>query len=74
MYCGFSIISYYEASPDWIKAVWVLSLPFFVVGMTGLILHHRVAMRRLRAGASAEEKAVSRPDAPLSQKDAPSTL
>lgn len=70
MYCGFSIISDYEASPDWIKAVWVLSLPFFMVGMTGLVLHHRVAMHRLRSGDASKRQQ----DDVMPQKDAPSTF
>lgn len=49
MECGISIISYYNQSPDWVKAVWVLSAPAFILGMSGLILWYRVAMRRLNS-------------------------
>ncbi len=51
MECGFSIISYYSQSPDWVKAVWVLSAPAFTLGMTAVILWYRVAMRRLDRSA-----------------------
>ncbi|MBB4064997.1 hypothetical protein [Gellertiella hungarica] len=45
-----SILDFYRSSPDWVKAVWVLSIPFFAVAMTGIVLRYRVEMRRLSAG------------------------
>lgn len=48
MYCGFSWLSYYNQSPDWIKAFWVLSLPGFVAFMSTLALWFILSIRRLR--------------------------
>lgn len=48
MYCGFSWLIYYNQSPDWIKALWVLSLPGFVAFMSALALWFILSVRRIR--------------------------
>ena len=56
---AYSIIDFYRESPDWIKVIWVLSLPAFVLCLTWLVLWYRVSMRRLaveaRPAATMEE-------------------
>ena len=44
----FSALTFYEQSPDWVKAVWVLSLPAFIVAMSWIVAHYGVAVLRLR--------------------------
>lgn len=56
------LIDFFRSSPDWVKAVWVLSLPAFVVSMTALVLWYRVAMQRLHR-ANPDQPAVSEPEA-----------
>lgn len=46
-----SLIDFYRESPDWIKVIWILSLPAFVFCMTTVVLWYRVEMRRLQARA-----------------------
>lgn len=48
MYCGFSWVSYYNQSPDWVKALWVLSLPLFIASMSALALWFVLSVKRLR--------------------------
>ena len=43
-----TLLNVYEQSPDWVKAVWVLSLPGFIVAMSWITAHYTVALLRLR--------------------------
>lgn len=51
-----SLLDFYRESPDWIKVIWALSIPVFVLGLTWIVLWYRVAMRRIE-GASAKAEA-----------------
>ena len=44
------VLEIYRASPDWVKALWLLSIPAFVAAMTGMVLWYRVEMRRIANG------------------------
>lgn len=46
---AYSVLDFYRESPDWIKVIWVLSLPAFALGLTWHVLWYRVAMRRIAA-------------------------
>lgn len=62
------LIDFYRSSPDWVKAVWVLSIPAFVVSMTALVLWYRVAMRRLEpSGGKRSEVPQGEGDDPAAQ-------
>ena len=37
----------YQSSPDWIKALWLVVPPSFLLGVLALVLRYRVAVRRL---------------------------
>ena len=56
-------LDYYRSSPDWVKAVWVLSLPAFFIGMSWIAAHYGLALLRLerqpRAPAAREVQTVS---------------
>lgn len=41
------VLEIYRASPDWVKALWVLSIPAFIAAMTGMVLWYRVEIRRI---------------------------
>ena len=43
-----TLLDFYQQSPDWVKAVWVLSLPAFIVAMSWIVAHYGVAVLRLR--------------------------
>ena len=43
-----SYLDYYRESPDWVKVVWILSLPVFVLGMSWIIAHYSLQLRRMR--------------------------
>lgn len=60
-----SYIGYYRVSPDWVKAIWVLSLPVFVLGMSWIIAHYGVALRRMHWA----NRTVSRSPAKLLPED-----
>ncbi len=48
MDCGFSWLNSYYQSPDWVKALWVLSLPSFVLALSALGLWFFLSWKRLR--------------------------
>ncbi len=41
----------YQSTADWIKALWIVSVPVFVLGLVALILRYRLAI------AQGEERA-----------------
>ena len=41
------VLDTYQSSPDWIKALWLVSIPGFLLGVLALVLRYRVAVRRL---------------------------
>jgi len=34
----------YQSTADWIKALWIVSVPAFVLGLVALILRYRLAL------------------------------
>lgn len=48
MACGSSWLNSYYQSPDWVKAMWVIGLPAFVVALTALGLWFFLSLKRLR--------------------------
>ncbi|MBB4065045.1 hypothetical protein [Gellertiella hungarica] len=53
MDCTFNPIEFYRVSPDWIKVVWILSIPLFVAAMTAIVLRYRIERERLALSARA---------------------
>ena len=51
-----TLLNFYEQSPDWVKAVWVLSLPAFIVCMSWIAAHYTVAVLRLRRRETADAR------------------
>ena len=41
------LLNTFRSLNDWIKALWILSVPGFVLGFLALVLRYRVAVRRL---------------------------
>jgi DNA-binding transcriptional regulator YbjK len=37
------LLETYRSLNDWLKALWLVTPPVFVLGLTGLLLHHRRA-------------------------------
>ena len=62
-----SVLDFYRESPDWVKAVWVLSLPAFFLGMSWIAAHYGVALRRMRVS----EKRLCEELKPADPKDTP---
>lgn len=59
MYCGFSWLNYYNQSPDWIKALWVLSIPAFVGFMSWLGVWFYLSLKALKL----RERSMAAPEA-----------
>ena len=36
----------YQSTADWIKALWIVAVPGFLLGLTGIILHYRLESGR----------------------------
>ena len=43
------LLATFRSSPDWIKALWILSGPGFLLGVLALVLRHRTAVVRITA-------------------------
>lgn len=41
------VLEIYRESPDWVKALWVLSIPAFIAAITGMVLWYRVETQRI---------------------------
>ena len=67
MDCLISVEPYYLASPDWVKALWVVALPVFIAFMTSAVLWYRVQIRRLGPVTDARQEDRSRTPDPRLQ-------
>ena len=48
----------YQSLSDWLKALWLIVPPLFLLGLLALLLHHRLAVRRITAiGSEPPEEA-----------------
>ncbi|MFJ7352920.1 hypothetical protein ACIQWS_02025 [Phyllobacterium sp. NPDC097923] len=48
------LLDTFQSSPDWIKAVWLLIPPGFLLGLVALTMRFRIAARQLNQGPKGE--------------------
>jgi len=53
----------YQSLPDWLKLLWLVVPPGFVLALTGLILRHRLAIQNFRAATGATTAAARQAEA-----------
>lgn len=48
--CNFwaDLLDTYQSTSDWVKALWILMWPAFVLSVLALVLQYRLALARLR--------------------------
>ncbi len=48
------LLDTFQSSPDWIKALWLLIPPGFLLGLVALMLRFRIAAKQLNQGPKGE--------------------